>query len=112
MRWVTDRATVTCGHEGRVENVPGQSWVTVDGAPVLVEDDPPGRTIAGCPNIGPTVKPCTRTLAVAAGYSVWLRVDGRAVVLSNLDGLTDGTLPGTVHYQVREPGQSHVEVDS
>ncbi|HKT01084.1 MAG TPA: hypothetical protein VJT31_16275 [Rugosimonospora sp.] len=112
MYWVTKRATVKCGHDGLVENVPGQSWVTVGGAPVLVTGDPPGRRVTGCPNIGPTVKPCTRTLAVAVGYSGWVRVDGRAVVLSNLDGLTDGTVPGTVHYTVRDPGQSYVSADS
>ena len=37
------------------------------------------------------------------GYSAWLRVDGHRVVLSTLDGLTDGTPPGTVHYTVRYP---------
>jgi hypothetical protein len=31
--------------------------------------------------------------------------------MSNLDGLTDGTVPGTVHYTVRHPGQTFVEVD-
>jgi len=50
-------------------------------------------------------------LRVAKGYSGWIRVDGSAVVLDNLDGLTDGTVPGTVHYQVRTPGQSFVEAD-
>lgn len=112
MRWVTADATIACGHEGRVENLPGQSWVTVDGRPVLVAGDPPGRAVVGCPNIGPTVKPCTRTLAVTAGYSGLLDIDGHPVVLSTLDGLTDGTVPGTVHYRVVEPGQHHVDADS
>jgi hypothetical protein len=55
------------------------------------------------------MKPCTATLRVAEGYSGFVRVDGHAVVLSNLDGLTDGTLPGTVHYTVRDPGQDFVD---
>jgi len=111
MEWVTTRAVIRCGHDGTVENLPRQRWVTVSGAPVLVDDDPQGRAISTCPNVGPTMKPCARTLRVAAGYSAWLRVDGHAVVLSTLDGLTDGTLPGTVHYTVRDPGQSLVRSD-
>jgi hypothetical protein len=86
--------------------------VTVSGVPALVDNDPEGRTVTGCPNIGPTMKPCTTTLAVAAGYSTWVRIDNRSVVLSTLDGLTDGTVPGTVHYTVRDPGQAYVAVDS
>jgi hypothetical protein len=85
-----------------------QHWVKVAGAAVLVANDPQGRTITTCPNIGPTVKPCTVTLAVSAGYSGLVRVGGRAVVLSNLDGLTDGTVPGTVHYLVRAANQYFV----
>ncbi len=111
MELVTVDAVVRCGHDGRVRNVARQGYVTVGSAPVLVADDPQGRTIAACPNVGPTMKPCARTLAVATGYSGWIRVDGNAVVLSNLDGLTDGTVPGTVHYTVRDPGQSFVRAD-
>jgi len=112
MQWVTTDAVVRCDHDGQVANVPRQRWVTVAGTPVLVDNDPEGRSISGCPNTGPTMKPCTTTLAVAAGYSTWITVDGRRVVLSSLDGLTDGTVPGTVHYTVRSPGQATVTADS
>ncbi|GAA1524017.1 hypothetical protein GCM10009827_045530 [Dactylosporangium maewongense] len=112
MKLVTVRAVVRCGHDGRVRNNASQHWVTVGGADVLVDDDPQGRAVAGCPNIGPTMKPCALTLAVQAGYSDWIRVDGKRVALSNLDGLTDGTVPGTVHYTVRDPGQSFVGADA
>ena len=112
MKLVTVRAVVRCGHDGRVQNVASQHWVTVDGDDVLVDDDPQGRTVAGCPNIGPTMKPCTTTLAVQTGYSTWIRVDGDRVALSGLDGLTDGTVPGTVHYTVRDPGQTFVGADA
>jgi hypothetical protein len=111
MEWITLRATVTCGHQGVVVNRAGQAWVRIDGAPVLVDDDPQSRKIAACPNYGPTIKPCTTTLRVITGYSLWLTVGGRRVVMSNLDGLTDGTVPGTVHYTVRHPGQSYVGAD-
>lgn len=111
MRWLTERAVIACDHEGRVVNVPSQRWVTVSGSPVLVDDDPQHRTVVGCPNYGPTIKPCTATLRVLAGYSKWLRIGGCRVTLSHLDGLTDGTVPGTVHYTVRRPGQHLVEAD-
>jgi hypothetical protein len=109
---VTLAAVVRCGHDGHVQNVASQSWVRGPGGAVLVDADPEHRRVAGCPNIGPTVKPCTTTLAVSTGYSSWLRIDGRRIVLSNLDGLTDGTVPGTVHYTVRDPGQSLVGADA
>jgi hypothetical protein len=57
------------------------------------------------------MKPCATTLAVDHGYSTWIRIGGNAVVLSTLDGLTDGTVPGTVHYTVRDPGQDFVRAD-
>ncbi|MFI5915166.1 hypothetical protein [Dactylosporangium sp. NPDC051541] len=109
MKIVTLAAVVRCGHDGRVGNAASQSWVRAHGRPVLVDADPEGRPIAGCPNIGPTMKPCTTTLAVSTGYSTWLRIGGRRIVLASLDGLTDGTVPGTVHYTVRDPGQGIVE---
>jgi hypothetical protein len=106
MRWLTLEALVVCAHElGKVGLVASQSWVTVEGRPVLVRADPEGRPIAGCPNIGPTIKPCTNTLAVKAGYSSLLRIDGREVCLDTVRGLTDGTPPGVVEYKVNAPGQ-------
>jgi len=111
MEFITSRAVIRCGHDGRVENQPSQTWVTVSGVPVLVDNDPEGRRIVACPNYGPTMKPCAKTLRVAVGYSQWIRIGGQSVVLSHLDGLTDGTVPGTVHYTVRDPGQSLVRAD-
>ncbi|MDM4722259.1 hypothetical protein QTQ03_22700 [Micromonospora sp. WMMA1363] len=112
MRWIHRGSLIECDHDGRVVNVASQRWVTIGGAPVLVDADPQGKAILGCPNFGPTIKPCLRTLRVTAGYSSWLRVDGQRVVLSNLDGLTDGSPPGLVHYTVRDPSQSFVEADA
>ena len=79
MEWITTRAVLRCGHDGRVENVPSQHWVKVGGDPVLVDNDPEGKTIRTCPNIGPTMKPCTRSLTVTEGYSGWLRIGGQRV---------------------------------
>jgi hypothetical protein len=112
MDWVTTRATIKCDHDGKVKNVPSQTWVRVDTYPVLVDNDPDHRDVNACPNIGPTMKPCTNTITVFKGYSTFIRIGGHGVVLDNLDGLTDGTLPGTVHYNVRQPGQTYVAATS
>jgi hypothetical protein len=110
MFFLTEDATIVCKHErGRVKNEPTQDLVTIHARKVLVEKDPEGRSISGCPNIGPTIKPCTHTLKVQSGYSEWLRVEGKRVVLDTLSGYTDGTPPGIVRYKVNEAGQSFVE---
>ncbi|MEH0934773.1 hypothetical protein [Micromonospora psammae] len=111
MRWIHLQSVITCDHDGRVTNRASQTWVTLTGVPVLVDHDPEGREIVACPNYGPTIKPCARTLPVRVGYSDWLRVDGHRIVLSHLDGLTDGTPPGLVHHRVRDPRQRLVEAD-
>jgi hypothetical protein len=100
---------LVCNHIlGTVANKPSQVLVTISGRKVLVENDPEGRTISLCPNVGATIKPCQLTLQVHVGYSDWIRIDGRRICLDSVDGLTDGTPPGTVHYQVRAPGQDFV----
>ena len=111
MKCVTVRAVITCGHQGVVGNLPSQTWVRIGGAPVLVDSDPEGRGIAGCPNYGPTIKPCTKTLRVISGYSSWLSIGGRGAVMSNLDGPTHRTPPGTGDHTVRHPRQTLLEGD-
>ncbi len=109
MRFLTDKAILVCTHElGLVGIVASQRLVTIAHRPVLVEADPEARPIGGCPNVGPTIKPCTSTLAVQTGYSDLLRVQGRRVCLDPVTGFTDGTPPGTVKYKVRSPGQDFV----
>ena len=108
MRWVTLNGLMQCAHLGKVELTAAQTWVRVEGQPVLVRADPVGRPISGCPNIGPTIKQCLTTLEVRSGYSPWIQVDGRPVVLDTVTGLTDGTPPGVVKYLVTAPGQTLV----
>jgi hypothetical protein len=111
MRWLTRDAVLACAHEtGLVGIVPSQEYVTIEGRSVLVEPDPVARPIVGCVNANPPmgIKPCLTTLAVEAGYSEWIRIDGRRVCLDTLTGLTDGTPPGTHRYRVRHPGQDLV----
>jgi hypothetical protein len=112
MRAVTEDATIVCAHRGNVDKQPSQSLVTVAGRRLLVEPDPIGRSIGACPNSAPPMKKCATTLSVRAGYSTLVRIDGHAVVLDSLAGLTDGTPPGVVEFSVADPGQQLVAVAS
>ncbi len=110
---LTEDAVILCDHElGQVKLAPTQDLVTIEQRRVLVARNPEQRAIAGCPNMGPTIKPCTTTLAVKQGYSDLLRIDGKRVCLDTVTGLTDGTPPGAVTYTVRSPGQTWVKEDS
>lgn len=110
MKWLTEDAIINCKHEQGLVRLllPLQDLVTIEGRKVLVQNDPENKSIVGCPNIGATIKPCTKTLRVEEGYSDFLRVHGRRVCLDTVTGLTDGTPPGIVKYVVRQPGQSLV----
>src|SRR5680860_1314413 len=109
MKILIVEGVVCCGHDGTVKNVPSQEWVKILTSPVLVENDPQGRDINGCPNIGLNIKPCTHTLLVQTGYSTFVRIGGRAICLDTVEGYTDGTPPGAVKYTVRSPGQQLAE---
>ncbi len=108
MRLITRDAVLKCEHAGVVQNTASQSFVKINGSLVQIQPDPQSRSIAGCPNIGPTIKPCTSTLPVQGGYSTFIRIAGKPVCLDTVWGLTDGTPPGAVRYQVASPGQTYV----
>jgi hypothetical protein len=106
---LTEEAKLVCEHLlGRLKVEVSQSFVTIQRRIVLVEVDPEDKRISGCPNYGPTIKPCTRTLKVKQGYSDLIRIDGRRACLDTVEGLTNGTPPGIVKYRVAEPGQDLV----
>jgi hypothetical protein len=108
---LTEDAKLVCDHRlGKVKIEPAQDLVRINERRVLVDPDPEGRSISGCPNIGPTIKPCTKTLKLKEGYADFIRIDGKRVCLDSVNGLTDGTVPGTVNYVVAEPGQNLVSL--
>ncbi len=109
--FVTKKAMIACGHEtGVVILGAEQTYVTIEGTPILIKPDPAGKTIVGCSNANPPVgiKPCTRTQRVLSGTSAFINIDGIAVCLEPVTGLTDGTPPGAVPYNVKTPGQDFV----
>lgn len=110
MKILNRKAVLTCKHvTGVVNIITPQDLVFIDNSPVLVEGDPEVKLISGCANIGLTIKPCTLSLKVDKGYSAFIYISGRKICLDTIEGLTDGTPPGTVKYIVRNPGQKFVE---
>ncbi len=110
MKLLTLEAKLVCKHVTGVIQFPThhQDLVRISGHPVLVENDPQAKMIAGCANIGLTIKPCTLTVNVEKGYSEFISIQGRKVCLETITGLTDGTPPGSVKYIVQLPGQDFV----
>jgi hypothetical protein len=108
MKFLTEESSLKCSHKGVVRNKPSQDWVTIEGDPVLVENDPEGRDIDRCPFHGPPgTKACKKTLKEIQGYSAFIRIDGHAVCLDNFLGFTDGIPPGS-KYSVVDPEQEFV----
>jgi hypothetical protein len=106
MLLLNENALLLCQHVvGRVQIAASQSLVRAAGGRVLVRPDPQGRAIAGCPNAAPGQKACLNTLPVLEGYSTFVRIEGRAVCLDSVTGLTDGVPPGLFRYQVKNAGQ-------
>lgn len=108
---LTEDARLVCEHEkGRVGVAPSQDFCRANGRRLLVDNDPEGKTISGCPNLNPAIgiRPCTRTLVVREGYADFVRVGGRRLCVAPLGGLTDGTPPGVVKYLTRDPGQTFI----
>jgi hypothetical protein len=109
MKFLIEKSSLKCLHKGVVRNQASQKWVTIEKQSVLVAKDPEGRDIDRCPNRGPHgIKPCGKTLPVRLGYSVFIRIDGHEVCLDTLWGLTDGTPPGIVKWNVVDVAQTFV----
>jgi hypothetical protein len=108
---ITEDARLECEHGGVLENKPSQDVLRIDARRVLVAKDPETRHIHNCPFITPTTRPCITSLMVGTGYSTLVAVDGHAVCLSSLSGVTDGTPPGA-QYRVNEPGEIWVAIST
>jgi hypothetical protein len=92
---LTVGADVVCVHEGKVvPKPPSQTKLAIDRRFALTAPDLDAAPIAACPNSGsPGQKPCTTTLALAAGRAVKLTVDRKPVLLDTTRGATDGAPP-------------------
>lgn len=97
---LTEAAVLRCDHQGTVLVTAGLRSVTVDGSPVLLEDDLRLARIVGCP----LSTPCVRIAAVAAGVGTTLTIDGRPVLLATAQGTTNAG-----SWRVADPGQTKLE---
>lgn len=113
MKIITDRTDLRCDHGGSLTGVFSTApFVKINGASVLVDGDLLLKPVAGCPNIGATIKPCNLTLTMSNGKSSFIKINGRSVLLENATGITDGTPPGVVQYSVFLTHQSFVKENS
>ena len=109
MKLLTRSATLVCGHSGVVKPPAYQSFVRISSQLVLVEGDPEGVPVFGCPiAVGPASKPCTLTREVRRGYSKFVFVSGYSACRADLVGSTDGMPPVSARYDVSSPGQNFV----
>jgi hypothetical protein len=94
---LTLASSVLCGHAvGKVTTVSANK-LRVNGSPVLSKEGIAGKSVAGCKTPlasdasgSPTAQPCTSVVAVAAGGSMKLKVNGNPVMLETLEGSTNG----------------------
>lgn len=106
---LTKDALLLCSHGGVVATKARQDWVTIEAVPVLVDDDPLGRTISACPMLTPTTPPCRHATSVDDGsYSAFVAIDGRRLCLDTTAGGTDWSQGATGRYGVAKPGQDLV----
>lgn len=105
---LTAASTLQCIHKGTLVVQASQQALTVDGQPVLVQADLLAATVAGCTNNNPAAgqAPCLAVTAVSAGLSSTLSVGHQPVVLETAQGLTNGTPPAPVMWQVASAGQT------
>lgn len=108
-RPLTRHARIRCQHEtgGTVQPAVTQHLVRIEGAEILLRSNSLSRPVSGC-IVTPPMKPCLVTIAELSGWSSLLFVEGQPVLQDDLDGLTSGDPPGTVHYRAAAPGQSLV----
>lgn len=121
LRWLTNEARLGCPHPpGFAQPKASQDWVTIADVPLLVGDDPEERTIVGCPFYGVGITPCRKTKWLLPdgeelkGHSVFVRIGGAPACLETVEGFTDGTPPGTHHYELKMglAGQDFVRIGS
>ncbi len=105
-KYLNHRSTIQCTHGGRVILFPPAfRSLQVVASPVLTEQDLLQAMIAGCGQVGPGVKPCTKITQVVMGRGIQIRVDGQVPILDTLIAMTDGSPPGMVSPQ--DSGQSN-----
>ncbi|MFE5587286.1 hypothetical protein [Kitasatospora sp. NPDC056531] len=105
---LTTASVLQCIHGGQLTVPSNDTALTVDGQPVLLQSDLATATVVGCANTNAAAgqTPCLMVTAVLAGLSTKLTVRGQPVLLETAQGLTNGTPPAPVMWQVASAGQT------
>ena len=115
---LTESSQLICAHpKGLLTLIAGQSKLTVKGARVLVDGDLDSAAISGCltpvtpPPAGPTNLPCTSVKKVIGGVSLKLKVQGKGVLLENIQGVTNGILVNVTDqpWTVQDAGETKLK---
>jgi hypothetical protein len=109
---LTVGSSLQCAHLGKFILVGSQKQLTVDGQAVLVDGDLENASISGCTT--PTAqgtKPCLKVTGVLGGKSTTLSVGGKAVLLDNAAGTTDGLPVAPQQWSVASAAQTKLQAD-
>jgi hypothetical protein len=99
---MTAAAVVMCIHGGQVIIQPSQTLVTIQGVPILTVPDLIGAVIAGCPQVGPGIVPCTAVMLTdpVISASPTSLIGGKPAYIAQSvgvpGGLTNGNPPGMI----------------
>jgi hypothetical protein len=110
---LTESSKVVCVHQGSVKLKAGQSKLTVNGSPVLVDGDLAGASISQCLTVpasapAPVSIKCTLVASATGGVATKLKVQGKGVLLDTIQGFTNGTVANVVNqkWSVQDAAQS------
>jgi hypothetical protein len=95
---ITEASIVTCIHQAPIQLRASQHKLTVDGHAVILQRDLLGAVVDQCPNTAGA--PCTKIISIGSGISTDLVVDGEPAMLETAIGLTDGSPPAPIMWQV------------
>lgn len=100
-------AVLKCSHGGTLQISPQSVKLRVAANEVLMEQHIISALIAGCPQSGSGITPCTAVTQITAGQATKLTINSQPVLLDTLAGITNGNPPGTL--VVVAPGQQKLD---
>lgn len=110
---LTENSKLVCAHQGVVQLKAGQSKLTVGGAKVLVDGDLTKAPISLCttlPDPNTSTLKCLMISSAINGVATKLKVQGKGVLLEDINGQTNGTVSGTLQtWSVQTAGETELK---
>jgi hypothetical protein len=94
---LTENSELVCENQGRVKLAASQFKLTVSGAKVLVDGDLTSAPVSGCQTVTDSNTGAVKCLMIASavgGVASKLTVQGKGVLLDDIQGQTNGTVGG------------------